>query len=119
MEKPYFNGIECPKEYVLALRDTLNVVTGKWKLAIVSTMLFEKKRFSDIKRILPEITPRMISKELKELEVNGIVVRKVYDQTPVLVEYELTHSGMMLSHVLDAMVEWGLKHREIELAPAE
>lgn len=112
MKKSYFNGIQCPKEYVLALNDTLNVVTGKWKLAIVSTLLFEKKRFSEIQKTIPNITPRMLSKELKELELNGIVSRNVYDTTPVLVEYELTPSGKMLNEVIDKMVEWGIEHRE-------
>jgi DNA-binding HxlR family transcriptional regulator len=112
MKKNYLNGISCPKEYVLALNDTLNAVSGKWKLAIVSTLLLEAKRFSDIRRIIPSITPRMISKELKELEINGIITRTVYDTTPVLVEYELTPSGRKLNEVIDKMIEWGLSHRE-------
>lgn len=116
MEKPYFDGIQCPKEYVLALKDTLNVVTGKWKLAIAGALLFEKKRFSEIKRTIPDITPRMLSKELKELELNGIIVRIVHNTTPVLVEYELTHSGKLLNKVIDAMVDWGIQHREQVLA---
>jgi DNA-binding HxlR family transcriptional regulator len=116
MKKNYLNGITCPKEYVLALNDTLNAVSGKWKLAIVSTLFFEAKRFSDIRRIIPSITPRMISKELKELEINGIITRTVYDTTPVLVEYELTPSGRKLNEVIDKMIEWGLLHREVTLA---
>ncbi|TRZ41296.1 winged helix-turn-helix transcriptional regulator [Robertkochia solimangrovi] len=116
MENSYFNGISCPNEYVLALKDTLNVITGKWKLAIVTTLLFEKKRFSDIQRMIVGITPRMLSKELKELEMNGVVVRKVYDSTPVLVEYELTDSGKKLKHIIDTLVQWGLEHREQAIA---
>lgn len=112
MSKTYFDGTQCPKEFVLALNDTLNVVTGKWKLAIVSALLFERKRFSDIQRMITKITPRMLSKELKELELNGILTRTVYDTTPVLVEYELTPSGKQLSVVIDTMVEWGMQHRE-------
>ncbi len=60
---------------------------------------------------MPRITPRMLSKELKELELNGMVKRTVYDTIPVTVEYELTKSGHSLSRVLDAMMLWGLEHR--------
>lgn len=116
MSTGYFDGISCPKEYVLALNDTLNVVSGKWKLAIVSSLLLEAKRFSDIRRIIPGITPRMLSKELKELEINGIVTRSVYHTIPVTVEYELTPSGRRLNEVIDKMVEWGLQHREAAIA---
>ena len=69
--------------------------------------------------MIPNITPRMLSKELKELEINGIVIRKVYNSTPVLVEYELTASGRRLQEVLDKMVTWGLQHREEALAEME
>lgn len=106
------NGKGCPIEYVLAVNDTLNVISGKWKLPIIGSLLFEKKRFGEIQRNVGKITPRMLSKELKELEMNGIVVRKVYDSIPVVVEYALTPSAQQLGEVLDKMVSWGLQHRE-------
>jgi DNA-binding HxlR family transcriptional regulator len=112
MKTTFYNEIKCPKEYVLAIHDTLNVVSGKWKLAIVSSLLFEKKRFSEIQRNIAAITPRMLSKELKELEINGIISRKVYGTIPVTIEYQLTESGELLSSVVDKMVEWGMQHRE-------
>jgi DNA-binding HxlR family transcriptional regulator len=102
----------CPIEYVLAVNDTLNVISGKWKLPIIGTLLYEKKRFGEIQRNIGKITPRMLSKELKELEINGIIVRKVFDSVPVVVEYELTPSAQALGSVLDTMVAWGLQHRE-------
>lgn len=102
----------CPIEYVLAVNDTLNVISGKWKLPIIGSLLFEKKRFGEIQRNIGKITPRMLSKELKELEINGIVTRKVYDSIPVVVEYELTPSAKELGVVLDHMVQWGLQHRQ-------
>lgn len=101
----------CPINYVLAINDTLNVISGKWKLPIIGTLLYEKKRFTEIQKNIGKITPRMLSKELKELELNGVITRKVYDETPVLVEYELTESAKSLNEVLDKMVDWGLKHR--------
>jgi len=103
---------KCPIQYVLAINDTLNAVTAKWKLPIIASLLFDKKRFTEIQRNIPKITARMLSKELKDLEMNGIVKRTVYDSTPVSVEYELTESGKLLGNVLDKMIEWGLQHRE-------
>ena len=71
-----------------------------------------KKRFKYLQQNVEKITPRMLSKELKELEVNGIVKWKVYHQTPVLIEYELTASGRSFANVIDAMIDWGLEHRK-------
>lgn len=106
----------CPIQFVLAINDTLNVFNGKWKMPIIGSLLFNKKRFTEIQRIIPKITPRMLSKELKDLEMNGIVKRVVYDTTPVTVEYELTKSAEALNEVLDKMLEWGLQHRKAVIA---
>ncbi len=104
---------KCSGEFVLAINDTMNVLNGKWKLPIIGSLLYGKKRFKELEREIPKITPRMLSKELKDLEVNGIVTRTVYDTIPVTVEYELTESGNTLNMVLDAMIAWGLQHRKI------
>ncbi len=101
----------CPKAYVLAVNDTLNVISGKWKLPIIAALLQGKKRFKDLEADINRITPRMLSKELKELELNGIVSRIVHNTRPVLIEYEMTTSGYDLSTVIDTMLKWGLKHR--------
>ena len=102
----------CPIQYVLAVNDTLNVFNGKWKMPIIVTLLFGKHRFTEIQRNIPKITPRMLSKELRDLENNGIVRRTVYDTIPISVEYELTESAKSLSGVIDKMLEWGLQHRK-------
>tara|TARA_R110000823_G_C15934338_1_gene499800 strand:+ start:2359 stop:2718 length:360 start_codon:yes stop_codon:yes gene_type:complete len=106
---------QCPTQYVLAINDTLNVISGKWKLPIIAALLHGKKRFKELQESVDKITPRMLSKELKELEINGIVLRVVYDSTPVLIEYKLTESGKMLTDVIDPMVQWGLNHRAITI----
>lgn len=103
---------KCSGEYVLAVKDTLNVISGKWKLPIIGTLLYGKKRFNELIREIPNINPRMLSKELKELEINGIVKRKVISNIPPVVEYELTSSGKSFRKVLDVMVKWGLEHRK-------
>ena len=102
----------CSTEFVLAINYTLNVMSGKWKLPIIGTLMYGKKRFKELERLIPRITPRMLSKELKDLEMNGMVKRTVYDSMPVTVEYELTKSGMSLSEVLESMMVWGLEHRK-------
>lgn len=102
---------QCSKNYILAVNDTLNVISGKWKLPIIASLFDGKKRFKELEDSIDKISPRMLSKELKELELNGIVNRNVQKTTPVLIEYELTESGHNLKSVIDAMVQWGLTHR--------
>lgn len=107
---------DCPQSFVLAVGDTMNVLTGKWKLPIIASLIFGKKRFKDIEREVSKITPRMLTKELRELEMNGILKRKVLDTYPVVIEYEITESGRNIKSVLDSMVEWGLKHRKVTIS---
>lgn len=102
---------ECTGEYVLAVNDTMNVLNGKWKIPIIAVLLYGKKRFNEMERTIPKINPRMLSKELRDLENNGIVKRMVQDTVPVTVEYELTETGYSFQKVLDVMLEWGLEHR--------
>lgn len=103
---------KCPDSFILAVNDTMNVLNGKWKLPIMASLAFGKKRFKEMEREIPKITPRMLSKELRDLEANGIVKRTVHDTIPITVEYELTAAGRSFSKVLDVMVEWGLEHRK-------
>lgn len=103
---------KCPKTFILALNDTLNVINGKWKLHIIAALLHGNRRFMEIGKSIPGINPRMLSKELKDLEANGVVLRMVYNTTPVSIEYELTSSGKAIEPVLDIMVAWGLEHRK-------
>lgn len=103
---------ECSINYILAVNDVINVINGKWKMAIMSSLFFGKKRYGEIEKDIPKINSRMLSKELRDLEANGIVKRKVYDTVPVTVEYELTNSGHAFRKVLDVMLEWGLEHRK-------
>jgi DNA-binding HxlR family transcriptional regulator len=106
---------KCSTTFVLAVNDAVNVINGKWKLPIIGSLLFGKKRFKELEREIPKITPRMLSKELKDLEANAIVTRTVYDTIPVTVEYQLTKSGESFRSVLDVMIGWGLEHRKISI----
>jgi DNA-binding HxlR family transcriptional regulator len=112
-------AMKCPNTFILALEDTLNVLSGKWKLPIMGSLTFGKKRFKEIERHIPNINPRMLSKELKDLEANGMIKRTIYNTVPVTVEYELTRSGETFRQVLDKMIEWGLQHRKSNIGKAK
>ena len=95
-----------------AVRDSLYVIGGKWKLPIIITLMEGPRRFRELQRSLDGITPKVLSKELKELELNAFVVRTVYDTTPVTVEYQLTDYSKTLKPVLNSLRIWGEQHRE-------
>lgn len=101
----------CSVLQILAVKDTLNVISGKWNMPIIATLRYGRMRFNEIQRSIPKITPRMPSKELKELELNGIIERNLSPAARNVVEYELTESGRKLANVAEAMIEWGLEHR--------
>jgi DNA-binding HxlR family transcriptional regulator len=103
---------ECSQDFTRAITDTIDFFSGKWKLAIVGTLMRGNKRFTDIQRIIPKITPRMLSKELRDLELNKVIKRTVYDSIPVSVEYEITDYGRSMDTVLVAMYKWGVAHRK-------
>ena len=102
---------ECKKN-LLPVRDALEILSGKWKLPIIIALTFEKKRFKEMQREIEHITPRMLSKELKELETNQLVKRTVFDTVPVTVEYNLTPYGKSLYRVIEELRTWGLQHRK-------
>ncbi|WPP50021.1 winged helix-turn-helix transcriptional regulator [Catalinimonas niigatensis] len=97
---------------ILPVRDALDVLNGKWKLPIIIALSFGPKRFSQLSREIPDITDRMLSKELRDLEMNELVRRKVYDTFPVTVEYSMTDYGATLQKVIQELRNWGLQHRQ-------
>ena len=97
---------------VNAVRDALYVLSGKWKLPLIVALSEGPMRFKDIQRALGEITPKILSKELKELELNEFVERKVFATTPVTVTYELTPYSKSLEKVLEELKNWGMQHRK-------
>lgn len=94
------------------VKDALEVLNGKWKLPIIISLSFGNKRFSEMAKDIPGITDRMLSKELRELEMNQLVKRTVYDAMPVVVEYSLTKYGDSLDTVIEELRKWGLQHRK-------
>jgi DNA-binding HxlR family transcriptional regulator len=94
------------------VRDTLYVLSGKWKLPIIIALSNGPTRFKDLQRGLVDITPKVLSKELKELELNDFVTRTVYATSPVTVEYELTKYSQSLDKIIEEMRIWGMQHRK-------
>lgn len=94
------------------VRDALDVINGKWKLPIIISLSFGNKRFREIANEIPNITDRMLSKELRDLEMNQLVKRTVYDSVPVTIEYSMTKYGESLDNVIKELREWGMQHRK-------
>jgi DNA-binding HxlR family transcriptional regulator len=97
---------------IAAIKDTLYVLSGKWKLPIIVALSSGAMRFKDLQRSLEDITPKILSKELKELELNEFVTRTVYATSPVTVEYALTTYSESLDNIIEGMRVWGLQHRK-------
>lgn len=102
---------ECGK-FILSVRDALDVLNGRWKLPILVSLRFGKKRFKEISREINGVTDKMLSKELKELEVNQLITRTVYDSFPPTVEYAITDHGLSLDTVILSLRNWGDVHRK-------
>lgn len=100
------------EEAMRHLQDTLYVIGGKWKLPILRALSLGCDRYREIQRRVPHITSRVLSKELKHLKVNKLIVRKVYD-SPLTVEYKLSEYTYSLMPILEQMVLWGKSHRNI------
>src|SRR3979490_245209 len=85
---------------LLAIKDALDALNGKWKLPIIIVLMEGPRRFKDLQRTVTGITPKLLSKELKELELNEFVKRTVYDTMPVAIEYSLTPYSKTLDPVI-------------------
>jgi len=96
----------CPTEAALA------IVGGKWKGIILHHLSHDTKRFNELRRLIPEVTQRMMTKQLRELEAHQIIHRKIYRQIPPKVEYSLTDFGLTLTPILKALEEWGSEYIE-------
>src|SRR5688500_15879439 len=102
---------ECTKA-ILPVRDALDILSGKWKLPIIIALSFGNKRFSEMAKEIPGITDKMLAKELRDLEINQLVKRTVYDSVPVVVEYSMTSYGKTLETLIDELQNWGVQHRK-------
>lgn len=96
-----------------SVQDAMDALNGKWKIAIISSICcYGKRRFSDILNDVEGVSNRMLSKELKELEINKLVKRTVLPTQPITVEYELTAHGNTLQTIITELSDWGIAHRK-------
>ncbi|GKU78190.1 helix-turn-helix domain-containing protein [Paenibacillus sp. L3-i20] len=98
--KKYRNGMEA----------ALEVVGGKWKSIILFHLISGKKRTNELRRLIPDITQKMLTQQLRELEKDGIINRILYHEIPPKVEYEISEYGLSLKTVLDNLCLWGERH---------
>lgn len=96
----------------MAVHDAMDVLSGKWKISIIAALCFNKKRYTDLLKDVKGISGKMLSRELKEMEVHQLVKRTVIDTQPITVIYELTAYGSRLKAVINDLADWGLTHRK-------
>lgn len=101
------NIFKCPIE------TSIDVLAGKWKILILWYLKSEKKRFSELQKLLPRATQKMLIQKLRELEEDGIVHREVYPVVPPKVEYSLTEYGKTLIPILKKLYLWGDTHKKL------
>lgn len=100
-------------EHLRGVKDTMSLLDGKWKTLIISQLYYiGRMRFMDLKRQVEGIASKTLSKELKDLEINQLIIRTQNNTMPVSVDYELTEFGKSLHQIIDTMGEWGIKYRE-------
>ena len=94
-------------QYGCAVEATADIIGGKWKAVILYYLSKGPKRFNELRRLLPEVTQRMLTLQLRELEQDGIVHREIYKEVPPKVEYSLTEFGASLGPIIVQMLDWG------------
>ena len=104
--------IKCCKTNMMAVQDTMDVLKGSWKIHIIAALCYSKMRFSDLHKEIEGISAKMLSSELKDLELNQLVKRTVINTQPISVEYELTEYGYTLKNVIENLADWGIRHRK-------
>ncbi|MDP9955196.1 winged helix-turn-helix transcriptional regulator [Epilithonimonas hungarica] len=92
------------------LQKILDIIGGKWSMSIIYALISDKKRFKELERMIPGISTRMLVKELKNMEENGIVTRTAFATVPPTVEYNLTPKGRKLEPIINELYKWGLEH---------
>lgn len=110
---PHPNGLDMTSEQLdgpFVVQTTIRVLGGKWKLLILWHLKDEPKRYSELKRLIPEVTEKVLIQQLRELEGDGLISRKTLTETPLKVEYAFTEYGETIKPAIEAMCEWGGKH---------
>lgn len=111
-KQPQLNSSQICQTRLNAIRDAMDILSGKWKFHILGTIIVGgKMRFMDLQREVHGIGAKMLAKELQDMEINRLVTRIVLDTKPVAVEYEITEYGKSLAPLIDEIVKWGIDYR--------
>jgi DNA-binding HxlR family transcriptional regulator len=108
LKKPYSKCLDTVKP----VRDALEVISGKWKLAIIISVGVGNDRFTDIQESIPGITPKVLAKELKELEQHKLIKRIITEGYPVKITYQHEEYASTLAPIIYSLKDWGLNHRK-------
>ena len=106
-------GVKERSKAIRAVHDTMDVLNGKWKISILTSLSFGQKRYSEILKEVEGISGRMLTRELKDMEMNLLVDRKVLNAQPVTVLYSLTKYSENLMPVICNLRDWGAAHRKV------
>ena len=112
MKKETLETLESCTRSLLPIRDTLYILNGKWKLPIMFSLMFDNLRFNEMEREIKGITPKMLAKELKELETNKLIQRTRIANREDIIQYSITPYGRTLKKIIVEIEMWGIKHRE-------
>ena len=104
--------METVDENLCPVETTLSVIGGKWKVIILWHLVNGTKRFNELQHSMPQITRKMLTQQLRELEKDGLIIRKVYPQVPPKVEYSLSDYGKTFIPVMESLANWGFAHLE-------
>ncbi len=102
---------ECGSK-IRGIHDTMYVLGGRWKISIIACLCFQAMRYSELLREINGISGKMLSRELKDLEMNQLIRRKVLDTQPISVQYEITEYGKSLKDLTEVIANWGINHRK-------
>jgi DNA-binding HxlR family transcriptional regulator len=109
--KALINKEEDCSKILFAIQDALDLISGKWKIKVISVLLYGKKNFTDLQRQINGLGAKMLSKDLQDLEINGLITRTVNTTKPITVTYELTPYGHTLAPIIRELAGWGTEHR--------
>ena len=109
--KQDFDIVKACSHKILAISDTMEILNGKWKVSIIACLCFQPMRYSELLKEVKGISGKMLSRELKDLEMNQLIERNVLNTAPVAVEYRITEYGKSLEQLTNTISDWGLNHR--------
>lgn len=107
-----FEPIKDCAHKILAISDTMDILNGKWKMSIVACLCYKPMRYSELLNEVKGISGKVLSRELKDLEINELIERRVLSTAPVAVEYRITEYGNSLKELTNTIADWGFIHRK-------